>query len=164
MEATFYENSYACIETAKRATRNVMAVVDFLKRQTKPVTCQDIGKALFGDAYKWTPDPYYGRGGHLNHAYLKHISDLGHILSHLFDEGCITRTKEYTDEFVTGTDGKPLTYQKWIEGESGPRYIDVWDAKGNKYSMENPNWYRGGHYEEMPIRKSIITYSWVEGK
>ena len=164
MEATIYEKSYWCIETAERATRNVMAVVDFLKQQTKPVTCQEIGKALFGDAYKWTPDPY-GRSGRRNRAYLKHISDLGHILSHLFDEGCVLRTKEYTEEVVTDADGNPLTYQKWIEGEPAPRYIDVWDAKGNKYSMPNPNWHFGnGHYEEKPIHKSIITYSWVEGK
>lgn len=165
MEATIYEKSYWCVETAERATRNVMAVVDFLKRQTKPVTCQEIGKALFGDEYKWTPDPY-GRSGNRNFVYLKHVSDLGHILSHLFDKGCIIRTKEHTDEVVIGADGKPLTCEKWIAGEPEPRYIDVWDAKGKKYNIQNPKWRFGGtgHYEEVPIHKSVVTYSWVEGK
>ena len=39
-----YEKTYVSVNDAVNSTKYLMAVVDFLRQQTKPVTCAEIGK------------------------------------------------------------------------------------------------------------------------
>ena len=173
MEATVYELTYDCVKIAHKAVQDIEKVVALFKADpTKKFTCQEIGRALYGDEYTHMDeyDPRTGRSireARLHNAkYSKHISHLGHILSHLIDNHCVIKMKEKTTEPVLAADGTPITYEKWVQGtDTEQLYIMVTDEKGRSTQIRNP-WYNGnsGHYEDIPILKTIVTYQWVEGK
>ena len=67
-----YEKTYVSVNDAVDSTKYLMAVVDFLRQQTKPVTCAEIGKAVFGEeAYT---------NSHMRQSY---SASMGQILRHL---------------------------------------------------------------------------------
>lgn len=52
MEANIYEKTYESVVEALRATNEVNKVVEFLREATKPVSCKEIGEAIYGEEYK----------------------------------------------------------------------------------------------------------------
>ena len=51
MKVTDYEKTYKSVTNAVKDTQYLDAVIEFLRKQTEPVTCATIGKAVFGDKY-----------------------------------------------------------------------------------------------------------------
>lgn len=163
MEASMYEKTYKCVEDAKRATAYVDKVVELLKKNAPvPMTCQEIGTALWGDKYTYSSTGDMFQQRRENYFYRSRSSTLGKILAHLTDRGFTKRTVVETKEPVVNALGNIVTRTKWVKEEEPPFYIDVWDKDGNKYQIQNPNWYPAeGHYEDVPIYKTYATYTWV---
>lgn len=156
MKANKYELTYSCVEYALHATRNVDAVVSILREASAPMTCKEIGTAMWGDAYKrfpekevsmWSHHPDYEKGCH-NQRARELTADLGHILSHLLEANLIKVTKEKGEPFTFEEE----RYVNVVDDEICESTIKVWDAKGNKYEMRNPNYRRGrGEYRKVPV-------------
>ena len=158
MEVNKYEQTYACVKVAIDATKYIDRVVDFLHNAPAPVSCKELGTALFGDDYKQFPkkEVYDGyicidveKRRH-NERAQGLASSLGHMISNLMRGGLVKLTKEK---------GEPVTieiedYVNVYEGEVCERSIEVWDAKGNKYEITNPN-YRKGHGEWRKVLTTI---------
>ena len=127
---------------------------------TKAWTCKELGKAIWGEAYSYTP----GEGRRVydaNRLFQRKVSTLGHILAHLVDNGYVSRVETKTTEPVLDSMGNTVMTEKYVETPV-PAYIDVWDAAGNKYQMRNPA-YNGshGHWEEVPVNKTVVTFTWL---
>lgn len=168
MEASKYELTYVCADYAIRATQNVNKVVSILRDASAPMTCKEIGTALWGDAYKRFPKEEIGKWpDSIDHEKAAHnqkarelTADLGHILGNL-SRSCLIK--------VTREKGEPFTIEKerWVNiigDEICEPTIEVWDAKGNRYKMPNPNYRRGcSAYRKVPvtITPTITKYSLV---
>jgi hypothetical protein len=168
MEVNKYEQTYKCVKVAMDTTKYVDRVVDFLRNAPAPVSCKELGTALFGDDYKQFPKKeVYDGYMCIDHDKRRHneraqslASSLGHMMSNLMREGLVKLTKEK---------GEPVTieledYVTVYDGEVCKRSIEVWDAKGNKYEMVNPNFSRGhGEWRKVPtiITPTVKKYSLV---
>ena len=163
MEVSMYEKTYNCVKVAMRATEHVDEVVELLKKNAPTsLTCQEIGTTLWGDRYTYSSAGDIFQQRRDNYFYRSCISTLGKILAHLTDKGFVKRTVVETKEPVVNALGDIVTRTKWVKGKEAPYYIDVWDKDGNHYQMPNPKWsHVEGHYEEVPIYKTIATYTWV---
>lgn len=158
MEVNKYEQTYACVQVAMDATKYVDKVVNFLRNASAPMSCKEIGTALFGDAYKQFPkkEVYEGykcidveKRSH-NEKAQGLASSLGHMISNLMREGLIKMTKEKGEPFTVELGD----YYVVSNGEVCEPSIEVWDAKGNKYEITNPN-YRHGHMEWRKVPTTI---------
>ena len=155
MEATKYELAYACAQYAINATRNVDAVVRILCNASAPMTCKEIGTAMWGDDYKRFPEKEVGTWPHVDRRKDDHnqrarelTADLGHILGNLLDANLINVIKEKGEPFTIEEE----RFVNVVDGEICESTIEVWDAKGNKYEMQNPNYRRGhGEYRKVPV-------------
>ena len=168
MEVSKYEQTYVCVKVAMDATKYVDKVVNFLRNASAPVSCKEIGTTLFGDAYKQFPkkevyEGYkcidYDKRSH-NEKAQGLASSLGHVMSNLMREGLIKLTKEKGEPFTIEEE----RYVNVVDDEICETTIEVWDAKGNKYEMPNPNYRRGhGEYRKVPvtITPTIKKYSLV---
>ena len=167
MEATIYEKTYECVKSAEETSELVMPVVELLQTRPEGMTCQEIGNILFGDAYTAVEVGFnnYLESRRHNQNY-RHLSRrLGHVLSHLIKNGYVTKEKIHTTDPVTDASGSVVTYEKWVidDPKTIDRFIEVWDANGNKYSMQNPHWVPGGrgHRQVFTAYKSYNIYKWV---
>ena len=144
-----YEKTYASVYDAVNHTKNLMDVVDFLRQQTKPVTCAEIGKAVFGEeAYT---------NSRLSRSY---STSMGQMLRHLRKGGFIK---------IDTIDGTPMQISSWewvASVDAPPSQIKVHDDEGNEYWIPNPKYdycSYGGDYKE--VEKTIIpkvkVYYWV---
>lgn len=143
-----YEKTYASVYDAANDTKYLMAVVDFLRQQTKPVTCAEIGKAVFGERYcqAFTNKSLSSRMGQM----LRHLRKGGFIKTEMID-------------------GAPVQVSSWgwvTPVDAPPKKIKVHDDEDNEYWIPNPKYdYRchGGVYKE--VKKTIISkvkvYYWV---
>ena len=156
MEASKYELTFVCAKYAIDATQNVDAVVRVLRDASAPMTCKEIGTALWGDAYKRFPEKEVGywplpvdreKEAH-NQKARELTSNLGHILGSLTRGGLVKVTKE-KGEPVTFEDER---YVNVVDDEICGTTLEVWDAKGNKYEIPNPNYRKGrGEYRKVPV-------------
>ena len=149
MNATIYEATYYHIKKAERykSIKYVDEVATFLKEQTKPMSCAEIGKALWGDNYN------------KNKKLAPSASGLARILLNLVDGDYVT---------VGWIKNKPIEIEvrEWMPlGIDGsPAYITVYDSNGNTYQMKNPavKGTFGGRWEK--VKKTIIpkttVYAW----
>lgn len=142
MITTKFEDLYSCVDTAKANTEKLAAVVDFLSKQTEPLTCKEIGVAVFGEVYT---------NSYLSRSY---GSRMGQMLKHLRQGGFIT-----VEERI----GEPTTIevQEWIAQDSkdAPLTITIHDDEGNTHQRKYQRGYWG------PVKKTIIPktkfYKWV---
>lgn len=153
MTTTIYDETYVCTYNAMRATEDISAVVDFLRAQTAPVSCREIGLALYGESYR--KDTREGR--HL-------ISHLGQMLTHLRKGAFIkAETRKGTPIEITA-DEYVSDYEK-----TTPQFILVRDDAGNEYQMPNPNFdlweARRSDGSWQKVKKTIVptykVYSWA---
>lgn len=150
MITTTYEDTYACVATAKEQTKLLSTVVEFMSHQDSPVTCKEVGEALFGENYSH----YYSR-----HSY---ASLLGSIFRHLHNGGFVT-IEERASEPIT------IEVRKMITQDSAgvPMTITVHDDEGNTYQMPNPkaNQFDSPRMGWGTVKKTIPTkiklYKWV---
>ena len=150
MKVNDYEKTYSSVANAVKNTQYLDAVVEFLRKQSEPVTCADIGKAVFGNQYY---SCYKGKSCQ---------GMMGQMLRHLRKGGFI-RVEERkgdpieieVDEFILDSDDN-----------NEPPQITVYDEKGRKYVISNPNYFprrNCGHWEvvKKTITTTIKTYIWV---
>lgn len=175
MNATKYEATYKIAQYAIDATSEVAKVIAKLKEAGRPVTCKELGIMVYGDEYKRLPTPTwnevskgiisrdaYFTAVRANDKALSLTARLSQVLQHMVANGFV---KEGT------TKSEPYTYEteEWfrIDEQGEPETIEVWDAKGTRYEMKNPNYnpYRArGEYRKVTKtgRKTIRTYLWVK--
>lgn len=137
MKVSQYEGLYVCAQNAVDITKYMDNIVDFLKQQKTPVTCSEVGVAIFGEKYnskKWKRSC---------------ASILGHALSHLKTAGLIK---------VEKIDGQPVKVPfeeiVYTNSEGEANKIKVWDKDGNEYLIHNPKF-------NTPIRQCKNNYNWV---
>lgn len=149
MKVTEYEKTYVSVYNAVNDTRHVQAVVDFLREQSKPVTCGEVGKAVFGDVY--------------SHSYMSksYAAQMGQILRHLREGGFIKIEERKGDPIE-------IEVEEYVRrDENGnPAVIKVHDDEGNEYEIPNPKYrasYRNGRWEKVKktVTPTIKTYLWV---
>lgn len=169
MEVSKYEQTYACVKKAIDATKYVDKVVNFLRNASAPVSCKEIGTALFGDAYKQFPKKEVYNGykcidfDKRHHNEIAHglASSLSHVLSNLMHDGLVKLTKEKGEPFTIEIESYVNVYEDEVCEEMT---IEVWDAKGNRYEIDNPNYYYGHReWRKVPttITPTIRKYSLV---
>lgn len=124
METTKFERTYKSVKKAIYHTENLDKVIDFLRNAKEPVTCKEIGLAVFGDNYtnEFTKQHYAGQ--------------LGQMLRHL-------HKNNYVKMEVRKGAPVEIEYEDWVydkDSKGELEYIDVFDIHGNKYKMKNPNY------------------------
>lgn len=152
MKVSKYEKTYVSVYDAEMATTHVDEVAEYLQKQSEPVTCATIGKAIFGDKY----DHYlWGKSC---------SAKMGQILRHLRKGGFVK---------VEERKGAPIEIEvdDYIipNDENGePPMITVYDAQGREYKINNPNYnpmggWKRGHWEKVKktINPTIKVWSWV---
>ena len=147
MEANKYERTYVSVREAQSAVHHVDDVVAFLRDVKKPVSCKEIGLAIYGDDY-------------LTDARKRmYASELGQILHHLYKGHFIS---------IHESKGDPIEIEveEWIDDDDVARYIKVHDDEGNSYLMPNPKYNpfnRHGHWGTVKktVHPTVKTYSWI---
>lgn len=141
MTTNTYENTYVCVRDTKDTLRYLDRVVDFLRKQSEPMTCADIRFQLFNNCVS--------------------SAKVANDLRHLVKGGFVRREErefppveiEYED-FVRVTD----------DGE--PQMLRVKDDKGREYTIPNPNFnWCNSHGEWQTVKKTVTpkrnVYLWV---
>ena len=152
MKVTEYEKTYASVSNAVNDVCHVEAVVEFLRKQTAPVTCAEIGNAVFGGVYSRS---------YMSKSY---AAQMGQVLRHLHKGGFIKVEERKGDPIEIEVEG--YIYDNDDNGE--PPMITVHDDKGREYRIQNPNynnrWTHGhGHWGKVKktVTPTIKTYLWV---
>ena len=151
-----YENTYVSVKTACENVKDLPALIALMRETRKPMTCREIGVALFGD-------DYVRNGDYWHDSYSRQLTaHLAQMLRH-FARGGFVRTEKI--------DGEPVEVesQEYIceDGEGNTAEIRVWDKDGNEYMMPNPKYnpYRGGAGRWVKVKKTITpkikVYTWV---
>lgn len=150
MKANDYEKTYSSVTNAVKHTKYLDAVVDFLRKQSEPVTCATIGKAVFGNQYH---SCYMGKSCQ---------GMMGQMLRHLRQGGFI-RVEERKGDPIEIEDVELIPVN---DANNEPPQITVYDEQGRKYMISNPNYvpsYSQGHWGvvKKTITPTIKTYIWV---
>lgn len=150
MKVNDYENTYSSVTNAVKNTKYLDAVVDFLRKQSEPVTCATIGKAVFGNQYH---SCYMGKSCQ---------GMMGQMLRHLRQGGFI-RVEERKGDPIEIEDVELIPVN---DANNEPPQITVYDEQGRKYVISNPNYvpsYSQGHWGvvKKTITPTIKTYIWV---
>lgn len=150
MKVNDYEKTYSSVTNAVKNTKYLDAVIDFLRKQSEPVTCATIGKAVFGNQYH---SCYMGKSCQ---------GMMGQMLRHLRQGGFI-RVEERKGDPIEIEDVELIPVN---DANNEPPQITVYDEQGRKYVISNPNYvpsYSQGHWGV--VKKTIIptikTYIWV---
>lgn len=136
MKTNCYEDTYVSVNKARKDVEKLDDVILALEDADRPLTCRDIGLAIWGADY-------------LDNR--RYSARMGQMLKHL-RRGKFIRVEE--------VDGEPVEveyeeYQRDVDDEGNPYYIIVHDDEGNKYQMHNPKWrgYNGGRW--VKIKKTV---------
>ena len=136
MKTNCFEDTYVSVNKARKDVEKLDDVILALEDADRPLTCAEIGRAIWGADY-------------LDNRRL--AARMGQMLKHL-RQGKFIRVEE--------VDGEPVEveyeeYQRDVDDEGNPYYIIVRDDEGNKYQMHNPKWrgYRGGRW--VKIKKTV---------
>lgn len=149
MKVTEYEKTYASVTSAVNDTEHLEAVVEFLRKQSEPVTCATIGEAVFGDQYH---SYYMGKSCQ---------GMMGQMLKHLREGGFIKMETRKGDPIE-------IEVEDYIRDEdtSGePPRITVYDKQGREYDIPNPRYVPCGRGHWGTVKKTVTptikTYIWV---
>lgn len=155
MITTKYEDTYFCVNNAKSITADLLTLANLLMQANRPMTCREIGIALFGTDYADYANSRKARGmtAHLSQM-LRHFRKGGFIkVEEVKGEPIEIETEEYVR----------------VEDKDNPRFIRVHDDEGNEYQMPNPKfdlWKAANGGGSWQMVKKIVTptykvYSWV---
>lgn len=151
MITTDYENTYVSVQKARWEVADLDLVMEILSKASEPMTCHDIGFAIWGAGYLD------------NHRSAAHM---GQMLRHL-RQGKFIRMEEVKGEPFE------VEYEEWVNNvlpdENGNLpTLKVHDDAGNEYTIPNPKYrgrlyYNGGHFEKVKktITPRIKVYSLV---
>lgn len=150
MKVTEYEKTYTSVCDAVNDVRHVEAVVEFLRKQAKPVTCAEVGNAVFGGVY--------------SHSCMSksYAAQMGQVLRHLCKGGFIKIEERKGDPIEIEVEEYVHT-----DEQGNPSTIKVHDDEGNEYEIPNPKYRRpawcSGHWEKVKktVTPTIKTYLWV---
>jgi len=149
MNVTKYEKTYASVSKAINDVCHLETVVEFLRQQTKPVTCAEVGNAVFGEEYSRS---YRSRS---------YSAQMGQVLRHLREGGFVKVEKRNCDPIEIEVE--ECVYR---DENGNLATIKVHDDEGNEYEIPNPKYhhsYRNKHWEK--VKKTVIptvnTYIWV---
>lgn len=161
MNASKYEMIYVIANDAIKATSEIEKIVKVLREQDRPLTCKQLGELVYGDAYKRTKQANDWDDYRLNAHARELTGRLNQALKHL----------AFYRYIEVGTiKSEPHTWEEeeimWIDGNDEPQKLEVWDAQGNKYLMDNPKYdRRNGHREWRKVTKTacskVLTYKWI---
>lgn len=161
MNASKYEMLYTIATSAISATSEIEKIVEVLRKQDKPLTCKQLGELVYGDAYKRTKQTSDWDDYRLNAHARELTGRLNQALKHL---------ASYRYIEVETIKSEPHTWEDeelvWIDENNEPQKLEVWDAQGNKYFMNNPKYdYSNGHREWRKVMKTacskVHTYKWI---
>lgn len=140
MKTNCFEDTYVSVNKARKDVEKLDDVILALEDADGPLTCREIGLAVFGNDYI--------QGYHKRSLSCR----MGQMLKHLRRGGFI-RVEEVNGEPV---EVEYDEYQRDVDDEGNPYYIIVHDDEGNKYQMHNPKWrgYSGGRW--VKIKKTVI--------
>ena len=151
MITTKFEDMYSCVNDAKASIEELAEIVDFLRAQTAPLTCREIGLAIFGNDYV--------QGDHKRSL----SGRLGQMLKHLCQNGYVKIAK---------VNGEPIEvereeYVRDADNNGNRPFIKVHDDEGNTYDMPNPKYDRWACNKGtwQMVKKTVTptykVYSWV---
>ena len=153
MQVSEFEKCCPAVNNAEIVADKMDALVELLKNAEKPMTCKEIGIALYGEDYLILPDCY--ENWMHNMIAREHIGHLGYLLSQLSGNGYIFVKVEKTNIPVTDKKGNIVTYRtqelKPSEEPTEPYMITVKDEQGRTYSIRNP------HYVPRPALYETVT-------
>lgn len=155
MTTNKFEDTYSSVKVAKDHTKDLPIVCELLRGAPAPMTCKEIGVAMFGDAYVKDGDYWHD-------SYSRQLTaHLTQMLRHLMRGGFIDRKE---------IDGEPVEIetQEYIrrDDDGHPQYIRVHDDEGNEYQMPNPKYnpcYGTGGWVTVKktVTPKIRVYTWV---
>ena len=158
MITTKFEDTYTCVNNAKNITADLLTLADLLMQANRPMTCREIGIALFGDKYIDKSDYYTTSRAR------RMTAHLSQMLRH-FRKGGFIKVEEIKGEPFE------VTNEEYVRknDKDNPQFIRVHDDAGNEYQMPNPNYnpwkaaQAGGSWQMV---KKIVTptykvYSWA---
>lgn len=158
MQIEDYERIFPSTDEALEKIKHIKPVVDFLKAQTHPLTCKEIGQSIWGDDY----NSYHDENGYYKPCVMS-ANKLGAILRFLFEKDFIKR-EEIDDGMID------IQVTEWVMTDPGtpywipnPNYNPLRDHWG-KREIRNPE-YHEPHYEEVAVTKQVPgkhkVYWWV---
>lgn len=136
MKTNDYENKFVAVRKAYESVEGLDAVIEYLRANPRS-SVKEIREALYSDAQD----------------YMKQ-SIASHIASML-------RTLRKYDLVTVGTmQGKPIQIEviEYVPSDENlpPFEIEVFDAQGNKYMIDNPYYKKHGYkYVEKKVKKWI---------
>lgn len=136
MKTTRYEEMFAAVRSAKWTIEKLDEVIEYLRANPRS-SVADIRKALYKDS-----------ADYLKNSHASHITAMLRTL------------RGYNIVAVETKQGEPIQIEVEeyapIEDEGYPLQIEVTDAKGNKYIIDNPYYNtRQFRYEYRKIKKWI---------
>lgn len=146
MITTNYEDTYVSVQQARWDVIDLGLVMEVLSKASAPMSCRDIGFAIWGVGY-------------LDNR--RRAAHMGQMLKHL-RQGKFIRMEE--------VDGEPVEveYEEYIrtDDEGNPATIRVHDDAGNEYQMLNPKYrpsYGSGKWQKIKktVTPRIKVYSLV---
>lgn len=147
MKTNCYEDTYVSVNKARKDVEKLDDVILTLEDADKPLTCRDIGLAIWGADY-------------LDNR--RYSARMGQMLKHLRRGGFI-RVEEVNGEPVE------VEYEEYIreDDDGNPATIRVHDDAGNEYQMPNPKYrpsYGGGKWYKLKrtVIPRIKVYSLVQ--
>lgn len=137
MITTNYENTYVSVNNARKDTADLDEVIKVLSKASAPMSCHDVGFAIWGVDY-------------LDNR--RRAAHMGQMLKHL-REGGFLKVEEVKGEPIE------VEYLKFVRRDKGgnPSHIRVHDDEGNVYEIRNPKyngWCETGKWEN--IKKTVI--------
>ena len=149
MNANIYEKTYVSVKNAVHDTQHLDAVVEFLRKQSEPVTCAAIGEAVFGDQYH---SYYMGKSCQ---------GMMGQMLKHLREGGFIKMEERKGDPIEIEVED----YIRDDDNSGEPPRITVYDKQGREYDIPNPRYVPCGRGYWGMVKKTVTptikTYIWV---
>jgi len=165
MQVSEFEKCCHAVTYAEFVADKMDALAALLKNAERPMTCKEIGTALYGEDYLILPDCY--ENWQHNMIAREYIGHLGHLLSRLRWNGYISVKVENTNIPVKDKNGNIVTYEtqelKPSEASDEPYMITVKDEQGRTYSIRNPHYVpRSALYETVTkiVYQKIKYYEW----
>ena len=153
-----YEETYSSVIVATEHTEGLVPLANLLMRADHPMTCKEIGVAMYGDKYTKNGDYWHDCNSR------RLTAHLSQMLRHFVRGGFVRLDR---------VDGEPIEVEheefRRFDDEGNPQFIRVRDDEGNEYQMPNPKYdvWRagriGGKYVKVKktITPKIKVYSWV---
>lgn len=161
MTTNKFEDTYSSVNVAKDHIKDLPIICELLRNAPAPMSCKEIGFAMFGDAYTYNDNP----ASHdewvqrqRRHCLTAHLTQM---LRHLVRGGFAVAI-EVEDAPIE------IEVEEYVrrDGDGNTGYIKVWDKDGHEYEIPNPRYnprFSTAKWEK--VKKTITphhkAYQWV---